>query len=123
MASQLGLILLCVAWGVTACASVPQPKAASSAVQLLKKYALSTCIADGGLGEDTAKDAAAAARGYLEFGDLPLEAHTEATLLGRQFLGREYKSSSGAKMVIMKCIDFYNSPELEKLALRYSDAP
>lgn len=122
MASQLGLVSLWIAASVAACASVPQPKAANSAVQQLKNYALSTCIADGGLGDDTAKDAAAAARGYLEFGDLPLEAHTEATLLGRQFLAREYKSSSGAKMVIMKCIDFYNSPELEKLSLRYSDA-
>lgn len=106
-----------------ACASVPQPKAADTAVQQLKNYALSTCIADGDLGGDAAKDAAAAARGYLEFGDLPLEAHTEATLLGRQFLAREYKSSTGEKMVIMKCIDFYNSPELEKLAQRYRAAP
>lgn len=121
MASQLNLIPLCVAVAVTACASVPRPRAANAAVQQLKSYALSTCIADGGLDEETAKDAAAAARGYLEFGDLPLEAHTEATLLGRQFLAREYKSSTGAKMVIMKCIDFYNSPELEKLARRYSN--
>jgi hypothetical protein len=86
----------------------------------LKNYALSTCIADG-FGGDIAKDAAAAARGYLELGELPLEAHTEATLLGRQFLAREYTGSQGEPMIVMKCNDFYNSAELRELALRFSD--
>lgn len=122
MASQLGWVTVFVSASVAACASVPHPKAADHGIQQLKNYALSTCIADG-LGGEAAKDAAAAARGYLEFGDLPLEAHTEATLLGRKFLAREYKSSTGEKMVIMKCIDFYNSPELEQLAQRYSHEP
>jgi hypothetical protein len=65
------------------------------------------------------KDASAAARGYLELGGLPIEAHTEATLLGRKFLNREYASMSGEKMILMKCMDFYNSKDLNLIARKY----
>jgi hypothetical protein len=85
-------------------------------VQYFKNYALSTCLADGFTAEETVKDAAAAARGYLELGEFALEAHTKATQLGRQFLAREYKSVSGEKLTLMKCIDFFHSPELDRLA-------
>jgi len=100
---------------LTGCASVKADNENYSAKEYFKNYALSTCIADGYQSQETASDAAAAARGYLELGDLPLEAHTEATLLGREYLKREYKSKSGAALVLMKCIDFYHSDELEAL--------
>jgi hypothetical protein len=90
-----------------------------SPVQYFKNYALSTCVADGYTSEETTTDAAAAARGYLEFGSLPLEAHTEATRLGREFLKKEYKSISGEPLVLMKCIDFFYSKELDKIARKY----
>jgi hypothetical protein len=90
-----------------------------SSVEYFKNYALSTCIADGYTSDEVVKDGAAAARGYLEFGSLPLEAHTEATLLGRKFLKREYKSVSGESLTLMKCIDFYHSKELDQLARKY----
>lgn len=88
-------------------------------VQYLKNYALCTCIADGFQSSEVVKDASAGARGYLEFGDLPLEAHTEATLLGREFLEKDYKSMTGEALVLMKCIDFYNSKALDELAKKY----
>ena len=97
-----------------------ESRAKYSPVQYLKNYALSTCLADGYKSEEVVKDAAAAARGYLEFGELPLEAYTEATLLGRKFLSKEYKSMSGEKLILMKCIDFYNSKELDRLAKKYA---
>ncbi len=91
-----------------------------SPIEYFKNYALSTCISDGySSSQEVAKDAAAAARGYLEFGSFPLEAHTEATLLGREFLKREYKSLTGEPLTLMKCIDFYHSKELDKLARKY----
>lgn len=92
-----------------------------SSMEYFKNYALSTCIADGYKSEEVVKDSAAAARGYLEFGSLPLEAHTEATLLGRKFLEKEYKSQSGEAMILMKCIDFFRSKELDQLAQKYRD--
>ena len=87
--------------------------------EYFKNYALSTCIADGFDSKEIVSDAAAAARGYLELGAYPLEAHTEATLLGREFLKKEYKSMSGEKLTLMKCIDFYHSQELEELSRKY----
>jgi len=84
-----------------------------------KNYAFSTCIADGYKSKEIVTDAAAAARGYLEFGELPIEAHTEATLMGREFLKRKYKSKTGAKLTMMKCLDFYHSKELEALYQKF----
>lgn len=89
---------------------------------LFKRYALSTCIADGFPEGEVFSEASAAARGYLELGDLPIEAHTEATLLGREYLKKEYLSKSGAKLTLMKCIDFYKSEELHGIYLKYKGA-
>ncbi|QEY16738.1 type VI secretion protein [Cellvibrio sp. KY-GH-1] len=93
-----------------------------SAKDYFKNYALSSCIADGFKSNDARSDAAAAASGYLELGEYPLEAHTEATILGREFLKKPYKSISGADLILMKCIDFYHSKELESIATKYQNA-
>ena len=87
--------------------------------EYLRNYALSSCIADGYKSEEVSKDSSAAAGGYLELGSLPLEAHTEATLLGRKFLKKQYKSVSGEPLTLMKCIDFYHSKELDGLVRKY----
>ena len=92
-----------------------------SANEYFKNYALSTCISDGFNGAEVRADAAATARGYLELGDFPLEAHTEATLLGRKYLKKEYKSHSGSNLILMKCIDFYHSIELEDIVKKYNN--
>lgn len=90
-----------------------------SAAEYFRNYALSTCLADGYKADEVTKDAAAAARGYVELGGFPLEAHTEATTLARTFLKREYQSMSGESLVLMKCIDFYHSRELKRLVEKY----
>jgi len=90
-----------------------------SAKEYFKNYALSACISDGFEAKEIHSDAAAAARGYLELGEYPLEAHTEATLLGREFLEKEYKSHTGESLTLMKCIDFYHSNELENITAKY----
>lgn len=90
-----------------------------SPTEYFKNYALSSCIADGFSEKETKSDATAAASGYLELGEYPLEAHTEATQLGRQFLAKEYQSYSGSQLILMKCIDFYHSSDLDALARKY----
>ena len=90
-----------------------------SAVQYLKNFALSACIADGYKSDEVMKDSKAAAGGYLELGSLPHEAYEEAALLGKKFLAKEYKSASGEKLTLMKCIDFFHSRELDQLAKKY----
>lgn len=87
--------------------------------EYFKNYALSSCIADGFKSIETKSDATAAASGYLELGNYPLEAHTEATLLGRKYLKKKYTSITGSNLILMKCIDFYHSKELELIAKKY----
>ena len=90
-----------------------------SATDIFKNYALSTCLADGYHADEVVKDDAASARAFLELGSFPLEAHTQATALGREFLKRDYPSISGQPLVLMKCLDFYRSGELAALVRRY----
>lgn len=87
---------------------------------LFKNYALSSCISYG-FDEASAKEAAsAAARGYFELGDLPVEAHSEAAMLSKEFLKQEYKSKHNANLSLMKCIDFYQSQELHNIYLQHA---
>lgn len=120
MDSKIAYILFIITVFV-GCASQQSILKKYTPIQYLKNYALCTCIADGFESSEVIKDSAAGARGYHEFGDLPLEAHTEATLLGRKFLEKEYKSITGEKLILMKCIDFYNSKELDELAKKYQN--
>jgi hypothetical protein len=90
-----------------------------SPIEYFKNYALSTCLSQGYKEEQVSKDSAAAARGYLELGSFPLEAHTAAVVLGMEFLKRPYQSISGESLTLMKCIDFYHSKELDQLARKY----
>lgn len=85
----------------------------------LKNYALSTCIAQGYQSREVKEDAAAAARGYLEFGDYSLAAHTAVRELSKVFLARQYGSQSGEPMTLAKCIDFYHSQQLDKLVKQF----
>lgn len=87
--------------------------------QLFRNYALSSCIADAYESEDVAFDASTAAAGYLERGEGPLEAYTEATELGRKFLAREYRGHRETSYNMMKCIDLYHSAELDQLVRKY----
>lgn len=115
------ITLFTIVLTLTSCNVVAKNTSKYSPKEFFKNYALSTCIADGFESKDVVSEAAAAARGYLELGEYPLEAHTEATILGRQFLRKEFKSKSGAKLTLMKCIDFYHSQELEELAKKYQN--
>jgi hypothetical protein len=91
-----------------------------SPIQYLKNYALSSCIADGYQSKGAVNDAIATANGYKELGSLDIEAYNKAAILGREFLARKYMSQSGEKLVLMKCIDFYHSKELNILARKYA---
>ena len=122
MASQMSAAIALLTFVITASTAQAVPPKASPAEDFMN-YALSTCVADGYKSEEVVKDAAASARGYLELGGFPLEAHTEATVLGREFLKRDYQSGSGQPLVLMKCLDFYHSKELASLVRKYSKRP
>lgn len=100
-----------------------RPSTTYTPTEYLKNYALSACIADGFKSKEVVYDSAAAARAYVEFGDFPLEAYTEAAVLGKKFLTRKYNSQTGEKLILMKCIDFYHSKELDQIAKKYNMTP
>ena len=105
----------------SACYSHGTEKKQYTPIQYLKNYALSSCIADGYQSKDVIADATAGANGYKELGSLDIDAYNEAAVLGRKFLTKEYLSQTGEKLVLMKCIDFYHSKELDRLARKYAN--
>ena len=88
-----------------------------SPAEYLKNYALSVCIAEGYSAKEVKNDAAAAARGYMEFGDYSLEAHTAVRALAKEFLAKPYDSMSGETMA--KCIDLVHSQALQAIIKKY----
>ena len=91
-----------------------------SAIQYLKNFALSACIAQGYAADEVVKDSRAAAGGYLELGSFSLEASMEAAALAKTFLARENEGKHGDKLTLMKCIDLFHSKELDQLARKHS---
>jgi hypothetical protein len=89
-------------------------------IQYLKNYALSACISDGYQSKEVVNDAVAAAIGYKELGSLDIDIYNEAADLARTFLSKSYMSKSGEKLVMMKCIDFFYSKELDRLARKHA---
>ena len=91
-----------------------------SAAEYLKNFALSVCISHGYQSAEVVKDSSAAAGGYFQRGSLPIEAYEEAEALAKGFLSKEYVGMHGGKFTLMKCIDVFNSKELEWLIQKYS---
>jgi hypothetical protein len=102
-------------------AGAAEPRVPYTPVQYLKNFALSVCLGEGFKSDaDVAKEATAAAGGYLELGKFPFEAHEEAAALAKKFLAKEYLSMHGQKLTVMKCIDLFHSKELDRLARKYN---
>jgi hypothetical protein len=89
-------------------------------VQYLKNYALSACVAEGYQSPEVVKDAGAAANGYKELGSLDIDAYNDVAALIPQFLSKTYKGQSGEPLIMMKCTDFFYSPELDRIARKYA---
>lgn len=111
-------ILLAVAIAVTLNANAAT-KIDYSPAEYLKNYALSVCIAEGYSAKEVKNDAAATARGYMEFGDYSLETHTAVRALTKEFLAKPYDSMSGETMTMAKCIDLVHSQALQVIIKKY----
>jgi Type VI secretion system (T6SS), amidase immunity protein len=99
-----------------ACASDPGVAAHNTQAAVLKKWALSRCLAkasgDSPAGDDAAKTAAA----YLEMGGAGIEAYEKLDALAGRYLERRYTGSVRSNYNTMKCLDLYDSEELDRLA-------
>lgn len=84
---------------------------------LFRDYALTACL--GAALPQIAAQASAAANGYIQYGEGPVEAYQEAMKAAQDFLKRDYVSQAGADLSIMKCIDFAHGRELTALVQKF----
>jgi len=114
------LLGLCVLLANPSCATTSQVAAPNEQAAALKNWTLCKCLAmafpDTPGGDDAAKTAAA----YLEFGTAPIESYEPLKILAGEYLERTYSGSVPSSYNTRKCIDLYESGELEELARRIS---
>ena len=99
-----------------ACAGEPVMR---SETDILKSYAFSQCIARAYPNTKIAADAKAASAGYMEFGNISIEAYSEAVSLAQKTLKKSYRGKRGEPLHVMKCVDFMFSAELALLVEQY----
>jgi hypothetical protein len=83
---------------------------------VLKKWALSRCLAKAAGESPAGDDAAKTAAAYLEMGKAGIEVYERLDELAGGYLAREYTGSVKGNYNTMKCLDLYDSDELDKLA-------
>ncbi len=86
--------------------------------KIYKNWVLSRCISKIAADEKLKQDALNSASAYLEQSDLPVEAFTNSDPLIDTFLLRNYQGSIPGAFNTKKCIDLFNSDELEQLYLK-----
>ena len=92
--------------------------ASYSQKDLLKNWALSTCLATVATDPALRADANATAGAYMEFGHQAPEAYAALRELAENFAARRYSGSVEGRFDTMKCIDLFHSRELNSLAAR-----
>jgi hypothetical protein len=80
-----------------------------------KNWVLSRCLSKAFPSEPLKQDALNSASSYLEISTLPLDAFTGADQLIDSFLLRNHQGSIPGTFNAKKCIDLFNSDELENI--------
>lgn len=93
----------------------------------LKNYALLACISNSidkdNKYEDVVKPLNVAADFYFQNGKLPIEAYTESVILAKKIINSSLKNNidiHGDSLVVVDCINFLNSQELEDIFQKYN---
>lgn len=92
--------------------------ASYSQKDLLKNWALSTCLATVATDPALRADANATASAYMEFGHQAPEAYAALRELAESYAARRYSGSVEGRFDTMKCIDLFHSRELNSLVAR-----
>jgi hypothetical protein len=112
-------VALAILSAVSAASEAP-PKYSQKA--LMKNWALSRCLAEAYSDQSSKDDANATAGAYLESGKQPIEAYEKLGEMAVRYAKLNYGGASGSKLNTMKCIDLFNSKELDALADKLSRA-
>lgn len=119
MVSILVGVLGCVACSSGSAATPANsqaPPPANSQAVVLKKWALARCLAKAGGDSPAGDDAAKTAAAYLEMGTAGIEVYEKLEALALRYLQREYSGSVKSSYNTMKCLDLFESEELDELA-------
>ena len=106
-------VLIAVFVSMSATHSFAQSVLTAGPQDIFRDYALTECL--GLAFPELGPEANAAANGYVQYGDGPFEAYQKVARLAQEYLRRDYPSQAGAKLSIMKCIDFSRSAEVTKI--------
>lgn len=94
--------------------------AGHSQKDVLKNWAFSRCLAAVYADPAVKADANATASAYLESGDQPMAAYEALDTLVGNYAKRKMSGSLSSDFNTMKCIDLYNSSELDALAGKWA---
>lgn len=90
----------------------------------LKNYALLACLGNSinkdNKYEDVDKPFRVAADFYFQNGKLPIEAYTESIILVKKIINSKDIDVHGDSLVVVDCINFSNSQELEDIYQKYN---
>jgi hypothetical protein len=109
------VLVLTISAGIPSCvqsgSARPDPQAA-----ILKKWTLSRCLSQAAGETPAGDDAAKTAAAYLEMGNAAIEVYEKLDALAKSFLTRTYTGSVKSAYDTMKCIDLFESEELDQMA-------
>ena len=81
--------------------------------QILQNFAFCACLQHHYPSNTTITDDGSMAA-YFEKSNYPMKAYEIIDSLAKEFSKKEYKSKHKKSLILMKSLDFYNSPELQK---------
>lgn len=107
------LVVITVFMYLTACAV--QPVNEGIELKNFRNYALSACLGAAFSETEAAADFNRALNGYMEFGNMTLEAYEELRNLTKIWLAKNYLSKHGGQINSMKCFDLHDSEQVLEL--------
>jgi type VI secretion system (T6SS) amidase immunity protein Tai4 len=108
-------LLLTIALGVPSCGQSGTTRTDTQAA-ILKKWTLARCLSHSAEQTPTGDDAAKTAAAYLEMGNVGVDVYERLDALAERYLTRTYSGSVKSPYDTMKCIDLFESDELDRLA-------
>jgi len=107
---------------ISSCASLsPSNKPGTPREQVLfENFIFSICLGTAFNDTKVAVDTNKAANGYMQHGNMPIEAYEASRVVVDSWLDKEYLSKSGGQIQIMKCIDLFRSQDIKVLYEKYT---
>ncbi len=110
-------ISLILTFCLLSCATSPTSKSNEEA--LFYNYSLAVCLGSAFEDKIVKSDFNKSANGYMERGNMPIEAYEELRASANRWLEKDYPSKNGGQVNSSKCFDFYKSKELFDIFKKY----